>query len=151
MLYLKSLNLAQNLVIFFHMKKIIKTDEEWKKELTAEQYHVARQKGTERAFTSPYYTSKEKGIYICVCCKNELFSSEHKFESGTGWPSFWDVIDPSYIQTREDHTYGMSRIEVTCARCDAHLGHLFDDGPVPTGLRYCINGVCLFFVKSVGG
>ncbi len=132
------------------MKKIIKTDEEWEKQLTSEQYHVARQKGTERAFTSPYYTSKEKGIYICVCCKNELFSSEHKFESGTGWPSFWDVIDLSHIQTHEDHTYGMNRTEVTCARCDAHLGHLFDDGPVPTGLRYCINGVCLFFVKSVG-
>ncbi|AKB26399.1 Peptide methionine sulfoxide reductase MsrB [Methanosarcina sp. MTP4] len=122
-----------------------KSDDEWKKVLTPEQYHVLRKKGTERPFKGKLYYNKNKGVYTCSACGQELFSSDSKFESGTGWPSFLDVISSDRVRLLEDNSYFMHRVEVVCSRCGGHLGHVFDDGPKPTGKRYCINSVSLDF------
>ena len=128
--------------------KIAKTDEEWKKQLSAPAYRVLRHEDTERPFVNPLHENHESGIYSCAGCDLPLFSSEHKFDSGTGWPSFWQPIDPRVIETRTDFKLFIPRTEVHCARCEGHQGHVFKDGPKPTGLRYCINGVALKFLAG---
>ncbi len=128
--------------------KVIKTDEEWRKILSPKEYRVIREKGTEPAFTGKYLKNKEKGIYLCVACGNELFSSETKFDSGTGWPSFWETISDDSIEENMDDRFGMHRIEISCKKCGGHLGHVFDDSPTPTGQRFCVNSISLKFKKK---
>ena len=128
--------------------KVVKTDEEWRQTLTPEQYRILRQAGTERAFTGKYWNLKEDGTYVCAGCGQELFQSTTKFDSGCGWPSFYDALDSQHVTAREDNSHGMRRTEVVCSRCGGHLGHVFEDGPRPTGLRYCINSDSLEFHKG---
>jgi peptide-methionine (R)-S-oxide reductase len=130
------------------MDKVIKSDAQWKAELTPEQFNVTRKHGTERAFTGPNHDSKAPGTWKCVCCGLPLFDTDAKFESGTGWPSFYAPISKENVAEKEDNSWFMKRVEVLCARCDAHLGHVFDDGPEPTGLRYCMNGTALKLEKT---
>ncbi len=131
--------------------RLEKSDAQWKRELNELEYHVLREEGTERAFTGDLWNNHDSGTFICRGCGLPLFASATKFDSGTGWPSFWKPIDPRFVTENRDNRYGMLRVEVECARCGGHLGHVFDDGPKPTGLRYCINSVSLDFVKTAGG
>ncbi len=129
-------------------EKIVKTETEWRHDLTSEQYRVCRMKGTEAPFTGEYYASKENGIYHCACCGNPLFDSATKYDSGSGWPSFWQPLDQDKVIAETDVSHGMRRTEVLCSRCGGHLGHVFEDGPEPTHLRYCINSVALALEKK---
>jgi peptide-methionine (R)-S-oxide reductase len=130
------------------MEKIIKSDADWREQLTPEQYNVTRKGGTERAFTGPFWDEKASGTYHCICCDAPLFSSDTKFDSGTGWPSYFAPLSPDAVSEHEDRGLFMRRTEIKCARCDAHLGHVFNDGPKPTGLRYCMNGTAMQFVPK---
>src|SRR5262245_20984840 len=130
--------------------KVVKSEGEWRAQLTPAQYHVTREHGTERAFTGPCWDEKGEGMYRCVCCGAPLFASGTKYDSGTGWPSFWQPLDPNAVSEHEDSSWLMRRTEIRCANCDAHLGHVFPDGPKPTGLRYCMNGTALQFVPASG-
>jgi peptide-methionine (R)-S-oxide reductase len=131
-----------------HKFAVTKTDAEWQKQLGTEAYQVTRKEGTERAFSGKYWDNHDKGIYTCVCCGQELFNSATKFESGTGWPSFWQPVSKASVLEEADNSFNTERTKVTCSRCGAHLGHVFDDGPKPTGLRYCMNSVSLLFTKK---
>lgn len=137
-----------NIIQMSMIQKVIKTDEEWRQQLTPEQYRVARGKGTERAFSGEYCEAHDPGLYACVCCGTELFESTTKFESGTGWPSFTEPIEEDRVRQEKDYSYGMFRVEVLCNVCDAHLGHVFNDGPKPTGMRYCLNSVSLVLKRA---
>lgn len=129
-------------------QRVTKSEDEWKRVLSRQQYHVLREKGTEAAFTGNLLRNKKTGVYVCAGCGNELFSSDKKFDSGTGWSSFWDVVSGDSVEQKVDNRFGMNRIEVVCKRCGGHLGHVFDDGPAPTGQRFCINSVSLDFKEA---
>ena len=133
---------------YMNSEKVVKTEDEWRKILTPERFNILRKKGTERAFTGEYWNNEEKGLYKCAGCQNDLYSSDTKFDSGTGWPSFWAPIAKENVSTGTDNSFLMERTEVQCARCDGHLGHVFDDGPKPTGLRYCMNSAAMIFAKK---
>jgi peptide-methionine (R)-S-oxide reductase len=128
--------------------KVVKSDAQWREELTPQQFHVTREHGTERPFTGPFWDSREKGVYACVCCGQELFRSDTKFDAGCGWPSFFEAVKPGVVTEIVDLSHGMRRTEIRCSRCDAHLGHVFPDGPPPTGLRYCMNGHAMRFTPE---